>query len=68
MTDTHSDDMNGIGVGTAVGLGTIIGLGLVSPAAPFTEYATTFAFYGIFAGLLFEVARTLLSWRDAGGR
>lgn len=64
MVEHSLHSMNGIGVGTSVGLGTIIGLGLVSPDAPLVEYLTTFAFYGIFFGLLFEVARMLLSFRD----
>jgi len=49
--------MNGVGIGTSVGLGTIIGLGLVAPGAPLEEYVVTFAFYGLWSGLIFEAYR-----------
>lgn len=49
--------MNGIGVGTAVGLGTMIALGIVSGGGAAIEYIVTFAFYGGFAGAIFEVYR-----------
>lgn len=47
--------MNGLGVGTSVGLGTIIGLGIVAPDVAVIEYVATFAFYGVFTGLMFEL-------------
>ena len=53
--------MNGLGIGTSVGLGGMIGLGLVSPGAQLEEYVATFAFFGIWSGLIFETYRFALS-------
>jgi hypothetical protein len=53
--------MNGIGIGTSVGLGAMIGLGLVSPSAQLEEYVATFAFFGIWSGLIFEAYHFALS-------
>ena len=53
--------MNGIGIGASVGFGAMIGLGLVSPDAQLEEYVTTFAFFGIWSGLIFETYRFALS-------
>ena len=47
--------MNSVGIGTVVGLGSIIGLGIVARGSDLTEYLTTFAFYGFFAGFLYEL-------------
>jgi hypothetical protein len=49
--------VNGVGIGTSVGLGAIIGLGLVAPGSPPEEFFATFAFYGLWSGLLFEAYR-----------
>jgi hypothetical protein len=55
--------MNGIGIGTAVGLGTLIGLGIVAPATDVVEYVTTFAFYGMMSGLIFELYRFAFTYK-----
>jgi hypothetical protein len=52
--------VNGVGIGSTVGLGAMIGLGLVAPGCALMEYVTTFAFFGIWSGLLFEVYRFAL--------
>ena len=52
--------MNGVGIGTSVGLGAMIGLGLVAPDVQATEYAATFAFFGLWSGFLFEAYRLAL--------
>ena len=60
--------MNGIGIGTTVGLGTLIGLGINSPDAQIVEYVSTFAFYGLMSGLLFELYRFAFTYRRPFGR
>ncbi len=52
--------MNGVGIGTSVGLGALIGLGLVAPGAQAEEYFATFAFFGLWSGILFEAYRYAL--------
>ena len=47
--------MNSFGIGTAVGLGAMIGLGIVAGGSELTEYVTTFAFYGFWAGFLHQL-------------
>lgn len=55
--------MNGIGVGTSVGLGAMIGMAIVAGEAAIIEYVATFAFYGMMAGMLFEVYKFAFSYR-----
>ncbi len=52
--------VNGVGIGTSVGLGAMIGLGLVAPGAELLEYVATFAFFGLWSGILFEAYRLAL--------
>lgn len=60
--------MNGVGIGTSVGLGTMIGLGIVAPSAEVIEYVTTFAFYGLMTGFLFELYRFAFSYGRPSSR
>jgi len=46
----------------------MIGLGLVAPGCELIEYVTTFAFFGLWGGMLFEVYRFALGWKHPFAR